>query len=190
MQEDAKTLKRHKLIKNISIISLFSVIIVLCSWLTIPFTIPFTLQTFAIFSCLLLLGSKRGMVSIILYLLLGLIGLPVFSGFKSGFATMIGPTGGYMLGFIFMGIIYYAFEMTLINKNKEKIIFRLIALLIGLLVCYFLGTLWFSYVTDAFTVSGFVSELLIAVIPFIIPDLLKMGLSIFIYTRFKGLFEF
>lgn len=186
--------KRRKIIKDIAFIPLFTSIIIICSWITVPFTVPFTLQTFAIFLSLLILGGKRGIIAIVLYLLLGLIGLPVFSGFKGGLASLIGPTGGYLIGFVFMGIVYLIFELTILNKRKDNklndlckynLLYNVITLLVGLFVCYTLGTLWFSYVSDAFTISGFISKLMIAVLPFIIPDLLKLGIAMFVYVKIK-----
>ncbi|MBQ7276323.1 MAG: biotin transporter BioY [Bacilli bacterium] len=187
--------KRRKIIKDIAFIPLFTSIIIICSWITVPFTVPFTLQTFAIFLSLLILGGKRGIIAIVLYVLLGLIGLPVFSGFKGGLASLIGPTGGFLIGFVFMGVVYFIFELTILNKRKNNnklndlykynLLYNVITLLVGLFVCYTLGTLWFSYVSDAFTISGFISKLMVAVLPFIIPDLLKLGIAMFIYVKIK-----
>ena len=134
--------KRRKIIKDIAFIPLFTSIIIICSWITVPFTVPFTLQTFAIFLSLLILGGKRGIIAIVLYLLLGLIGLPVFSGFKGGLASLIGPTGGFLIGFVFMGVVYFIFELTILNKRKDNnklndlykynLLYNVITLLVGL----------------------------------------------------------
>ena len=74
-------------------------LIAVCAWISIPADVPFTLQTFAIFTVCGLLGGKRGTVSVLVYLLLGAVGAPVFAGFRGGFASLLGTTGGYLVGF-------------------------------------------------------------------------------------------
>ena len=78
-------------------IALMAVIITICSWISIPGPVPFTLQTFAVFTALLLLGTRDGLISIVVYLLLGAVGVPVFSGFSGGIGHLLGPTGGYLI---------------------------------------------------------------------------------------------
>ena len=87
-------------------IALMAVIITICSWISIPGPVPFTLQTFAVFTALLLLGTRDGLISITVYLLLGAVGVPVFSGFSGGIGHLLGPTGGYLIGFIVMGFVF------------------------------------------------------------------------------------
>ena len=82
-------------------------LIAVCSWVTIPLVVPFTLQTFAVFTVVELLGGKKGCLSILVYILLGAVGLPVFSGFKGGIGALIGTTGGYIIGFIFIANYFY-----------------------------------------------------------------------------------
>ena len=90
---------RHS-VKSLTLIALFAVIIAICSWVTIPFyVVPFTLQTLGIFLTLRFLGSKRGTVAIAVYLVLGALGVPVFAGFTGGIGRLLGPTGGYLVGF-------------------------------------------------------------------------------------------
>lgn len=160
--------------KNLVYVSLCSIIIVICSWIYIPTAVPFTLQTFAIYLAIFILGAKLGTLSILLYIFLGIIGLPVFSGFKSGIAALTGPTGGYIIGFIITGLIMLAFE-SLFNKNKYSII---ISSIIGLIVCYLFGTIWFIKIFT--TINGSISlakTLGMCVIPFIIPDILKISFA-------------
>ena len=89
--------------KNIAYMALFSALTAICSWISIPTLVPFTLQTFAIFLMVGLLGTKRSLLSILIYLLLGAIGLPVFAGFSGGLGMLFGTTGGYLIGFFFLG---------------------------------------------------------------------------------------
>lgn len=73
-------------------IAVFAVLIAICSWISIPTTVPFTLQTFAIFLAVGVLGGKRGSLSVLIYILLGAVGIPVFAGFSGGFGTLLGST--------------------------------------------------------------------------------------------------
>ena len=89
---------------DLTYMAVCAALIAVCSWISIPAAVPFTLQTFAVFCVLGLLGGKRGTVSILVYILLGAIGLPVFSGFNGGIGALLGTTGGYIIGFIFVGL--------------------------------------------------------------------------------------
>ena len=92
--------------RDLTLIALFAALIAICAWLTVPMPdVPFTMQTFGVFAALLLLGGKRGTLSILLYLLLGAAGLPVFSGFRGGIGSLLGTTGGYLVGFFFSYLV-------------------------------------------------------------------------------------
>lgn len=169
-------------IRNLVYIALMAVLICLCSWLTVPFTVPFTMQTFAVFCALLLLGGVRGTAAILLYLLMGVVGLPVFSGFRGGIGHLLGPTGGYVIGFVLSGIVYLLSE-PLIRRNERC---KWLALGIGLAVCYAAGTLWFTGVYRQRQVDyGLFSVLTLCVFPYIIPDCAKMALAVFLCKRIK-----
>lgn len=172
--------------KDISLIALFSAIIVICSLITIPSAIPFTLQTFAIFLCFNILGAKKGLISVLIYILLGVVGLPVFSGFNGGIGALLNVTGGYIIGFIFSALTFWLITKTF-NKKPRKIV-NLIASFAGLIVCYIFGTLWYVllFVKNGDTVS-FTSALTICVLPFIILDILKIVLSVVISEKLKKL---
>ncbi|MBR3809126.1 MAG: biotin transporter BioY [Clostridia bacterium] len=167
----------NKKAKDISLITLFSAIIVICSLVTIPTVVPFTLQTFAIFLCLNILGAKKGIVSILIYIFLGVIGLPVFSGFSGGIGALLNVTGGYIIGFIFSALTFWLITF-LFNKKSKKVI-NLIASFMGLGVCYISGTFWYIllFIKNGDTIS-FMSAFMICVLPFIIPDILKILLAL------------
>ena len=172
--------KRHTL--NLAYIATGAVLIAVCSWISIPTAVPFTMQTFAVFAVLCMLGGLRGTASIVIYILLGVIGLPVFAGFQSGVAVILGVTGGYILGFVFMGLIYTLFEKLVGTKLPVLIG----ALSIGLIVCYTFGTAWFMIVYTKNTAEiGLWSALVMCVFPFILPDAAKMALAIVISSRVK-----
>lgn len=161
-------------IKDLCIISIFSALIVICSWITIPFAIPFTMQLFGIFLASGYLGLKKGFLAILIYLVVGLIGLPVFSNFNGGIGVLFGPTGGYLIGFLFIPLI--------VGIKKKHTIFSLILLmLLSLIVSYLFGSLWFYIYNKV----DFKTILITCVIPFILPDLFKILLSALIIERIK-----
>ena len=94
---------------NLVYIALFAVLIAICSWLAIPTIVPITLQTLAVYLTVSLLGWKRGLAAICVYILLGLVGVPVFSGFRAGMGVLSGPTGGYIIGLSLIHILQPSF---------------------------------------------------------------------------------
>jgi biotin transport system substrate-specific component len=179
----AKSKKRFIFtVYDITYIAMSIAIITLCSWITIPSSVPFTMQTFAVFVIVALFGIYRGTVAIILYLLLGALGAPIFSGFGSGFGYLLGNTGGYLIGFIFSAIT----TGVIIKYFGNKTLVMFVAMLVGLIICYSFGTAYFYFMYTKNSGSiGFITVLLWCVIPFIIPDFLKIILAIFTYKRFS-----
>ena len=170
--------------KELVYVALCAVIIAICSWISIPTAVPFTLQTFGIYLSISVLGGKLGTISFLIYLALGAIGLPVFAGFKSGFAAITGPTGGYLLGFLATALIMWGFEK-FFGKNKVSFI---ISAIIGLVACYALGTIWFMKVfSSANGAIGLGATLGMCVIPFIIPDLIKLVAAYLIGSKISAI---
>ncbi len=136
-----------------------------CAWISIPIPpVAFTLQTLAVLLTLGVLGGKWGSVSILLYLLLGIIGLPVFSGFQSGASALPGPTGGFLWGFLVGGLVYWGLER----------LGRLPAMIAAQLVTYVCGCIWFSlYAGNA----GMGAALMTCVVPYLLPDAVKLALA-------------
>lgn len=163
---------------------MFTVLLAICSWISLPTMIPFTLQTFGIFLILFVLGGKRGTTVILIYLLLGCIGIPVFSNFGAGVGYLLGNTGGFALGFLWIGLSLWLSEK-LCPANPYIQIF---ASLIGLALCYLFGCFWFLQVSgSASTLPTFHSVLSICVLPFIVPDLCKLGMAYLFSKRLKPL---
>jgi len=162
-------------IKDLSLIAIMAAVICICSWICIPMAVPFTMQTFGVFTALLILGGRRGIAAISLYILMGIVGLPVFSGLQGGVGHILGPTGGYIIGFLFIGIVYMLGE----NATGER--GKVILLLIGLLICYLLGNLWFMIVSG--NGQSFWAVTTVCVLPYIIPDVLKLLLARYISKR-------
>lgn len=168
------TTKRNSGVLDLVYVAIGAAIIAICSWISIPTAVPFTLQTFAVFFILMLLGGERGTVSILVYVLLGAVGVPVFSGFQGGLGVLLGKTGGYIMGFILMGVLYILITKIFGKKNVVKVV----ALVLGLAVCYAFGTAWFMHVyMESSGEVGVMAVLTWCVFPFIIPDLIKMALA-------------
>ena len=167
---------------DIAYIGVFTVLITICSWISIPTAIPFTLQTFAVFLAVSVLGGKRGTLAVVVYVLLGAIGVPVFAEFTGGLGIILGNTGGYIVGFIFSALIMWLME----SLFGRKVWVQGISMVLGLLACYAVGTAWFMlvYMRDAGAVA--LSTVLgWCVIPFIIPDAVKMVLALALSNTLK-----
>ena len=180
-EEAEKTSRKFKTL-DLVYCSMGAALIAVCSWISIPTAVPFTLQTFAVFLVLLLLGGERGTIATLVYVLLGAVGAPVFAGFKAGLGVLLGSTGGYIIGFLFTGLIYMLFT----RFFKNNIAVKLAALVLGLIVCYAFGTAWFMHVYLKNTGEvGLLTVLGWCVFPFIIPDLVKMALAAVIAKRIE-----
>lgn len=163
--------------------ALFSALLCLCAWISVPLGDNFiTLQTLGIFLCLGLLGGKWGTVSICIYLLLGCVGLPVFSGFRGGAGILLDTTGGYLMGFLLTGVAYWV--LTSLFGTGKKI--RILCWLIGLILCYTFGTVWFYRLYLTSGGSGSVWAVVIkCVLPYILPDLAKLAAAHFLTERLQ-----
>ncbi len=168
--------------KDYTYIAIFAVILCISAWVCIPASPPFTMQVFAVSLCCGILGGKRATLSLLIYMLLGAAGLPVFSGFRSGAAVLFGATGGYVLGFL----PFAAFSGYLCRRAKT-LLSLILSLLSGLFVCYAAGTLWYS----AFFLGhrGVLAAILYCVVPFIIPDIIKICLAAFCIRKLKKSFH-
>ena len=152
--------------REIILCGLFAALVSVLAQISIPLpftTVPLTLQIFGIAITGLILGSKCGFISILIYLILGGIGVPVFAQFSAGIGVLFGPTGGYLMAFI----IGY------IKEKSNSGILTAISMIIGLAVVYALGTVMFSLVTG----NTIINSLLYCVVPFVAVDLLKLVLA-------------
>ena len=156
-------------------IALFACLMAICSWISIPGQIPFTLQTMGVFLAIGLLGGKRGTLAVLVYILMGAVGLPVFSGFTGGIGRLLGMTGGYIVGFLASALVMWAME-ALLGKKKWVLA---VSMVVGLLVCYAFGTAWFIGVytrsKGAITLGAVLG---MCVIPYIIPDAVKIVVAL------------
>ncbi len=161
-------------------IAVFTVLIAICSWISIPTVVPFTLQTFAIFLAIGVLGGKRGSAAVAIYILLGSFGVPVFSGFTGGVGILLGNTGGYIIGFLISAIVMWGIEKLLGKKTWVLAM----SMVLGMLVYFTFGTAWFMfiYAKNAGAI-GLGTVLGWCVIPFIIPDAVKIVLALALSKR-------
>ena len=164
--------------------ALCTALFVICSWITVPSAVPFTMQTFAVAFLSAFLGAKRGCISISTYILLGIVGIPVFSGFRSGLPAILDVTGGYVLGFFPFCIL----TGILSKKSKRRFAALFLLMLAGLLACYLFGTLWYSYIYLSGTKS-LLTAATICVFPFIIPDIIKISLAAFMVKKAENLLK-
>ena len=179
--EAVKTRDNSKVL-DLVYIAIGAALIAICSWISIPTAVPFTLQTFAVFFVLLALGGERGTLATLVYVLLGAVGVPVFAGFSGGIGVLLGNTGGYIIGFLFTGLIYILFT----KFFKKNIVMKVVALVLGLAVCYAFGTAWFMHVyMKSSGEVGLLTVLGWCVFPFIIPDLIKLALAVVISKRIE-----
>ena len=139
----------------------------------LPFSpVPISLTNLAVYFSIYVLGMKKGSISYVIYLLIGLVGIPVFSSFTGGPGKLLGPTGGYLIGFLFMAVICGLF----IDKWPEKRDMGFLGMVMGTLVCYLFGTVWLAHQAGL----SFEAALAAGVIPFIPGDVAKMLIAVFI----------
>ena len=168
---------------RLALTALFAALTALCAWIQIPLQVPFTMQCFAVFAALLFLGGKYGTLSFLVYVLLGAVGAPVFSGFRGGAGVLLGVTGGYITGFGLGCLAYWAVE-TACRRRAEALWPKIVGLSLCLLLCYAFGTLWFAAVHEKMlTPAGLASAFSVCVLPFILPDALKLALAVLLWRR-------
>ncbi len=158
--------------------ALFSALMCICAWISIPFgNMTFTLQSFALILTLAVLGGKGATVSVLVYLLLGAVGLPVFSGFRGGFGSLLGVSGGYLWGFLIGCLVFWG--ITEIFGEKSKI-YAAIAAMVSVYIC---GTVWFM----VYAPGGLLPILAQSVLPYILPDAVKFLLAFSLSGKLRKL---
>ena len=182
-EEKSKKVPANSKIKDIVFIGISAALIAVCSWISIPLpTVPITLQTMGV--CLIagLFGLKRGTLATAVYIALGALGVPVFSGFTGGVGIILGQTGGYIIGFVFTALIVGLAS----DKFKGRLLPLILSMVIGILVCYAFGTAWFAVVyaksnepASLLTILGW------CVFPFLLPDAVKIAVAAVLANRLK-----
>ncbi len=170
--------------RDISYVALSVALIAVCSWISVPALtptmVPFTMQTFAVCLVAALLGARLGLWSVLCYLLLGAVGVPVLAEFSGGFAAILGVTGGYLLGFVFTAL---AVGLA-VDQFGRSLPVLISSMALGILLCYTFGTLWFvSVYTRTSGAIGLAAALAWCVVPYLIPDAVKIILASLITRR-------
>ena len=144
--------------------------------------VPMSLGSMAVYLAVTVLGMKLGTLSCLIYLLLGLVGLPVFAGGSAGAAKLFGPTGGYLIGYLFLALIAGAFVGRFAENKWKNIAFAALGMILGTIVLYALGTAWLAYSAG----MDFQAALWAGVIPFIPGDLVKMVIAVLLGSAVRG----
>lgn len=164
--------------KKIVLIGLMTAVTCILGPLSIPLPfspVPISLTNFAIFLAVFILGMKDATISFIIYLLLGAVGVPVFSAFSGGLGKLVGPTGGYLFGFIFLALIMGFF----MEHFDRKIVPTIIGMIIGMAVCYIFGTVWLAKLMSL----SFNEALALGVLPYLAGDVAKIIIAVIIGPR-------
>lgn len=169
-------------VRDMAYIAVFVAVMAVCSWISIPTTIPFTLQTLGLFLTVGLLGGKRGSITVLAFILLAAVGAPVLAGFSGGLSALLGATGGYIMGFLFSAVMMWGVER-LFGSSLPVLG---VSMVLGMLVYYVFGTAWFMMVytrdTGAITLGA---ALMWCVVPYLLPDLVKTALALAITARLR-----
>ena len=169
---------RNKTLK-ITMCALFAALTGICSQIQIPLPqIPINLALFAVFMAGAVLGPIYGSLSIIVYVLLGIVGVPVFAGFKGGLGTITGPTGGYIIGYILCACLVGV----IVKYTRDKIYQLCFAMVVGLTGCYILGTIWFMILSG----NSLLVSLGYCVFPFLPGDVIKIILASIISIKLRS----
>ncbi len=168
-------MKRDR-IKSITLSALFVSIIAVSAQMAIPTPagLSITLQTFAVSLCGFYLGASKALLSVVTYIVLGAVGVPVFSGFSGGLGIILGKSGGFITGFIFLSI-FCAFS------EKSRLVLKSVLCLLGILICHTIGCIYFSYVTDC----SLKSAVILTSLPFILKDIMSVVLAYLFSQKLK-----
>ncbi len=174
--------RRKNSVQSMIFISLFATLMCIGAWLHFPSVVPATMQTFVVMCALGILGCKKTFIMLTVYIFLGSVGLPVFSGFTGGIGALGGPTAGFIWGFLLGVPVFYIFEKYFYYKKS----FIIIGYIIYILLHYITGALWYCYFTlGQLTLQGIFSSSLVTVVPFIIPDAVKLLLAVIVVGKIK-----
>lgn len=166
--------------KELTAAALFAALTAVCSQLAIPtpWDVPINLATMAVFLAVGTLGTKGATIAQLIFLALGAVGVPVFAGFRGGLSCLVGPTGGYLIGYVAAALV----AGVLIARLPDRLWRMPLAFACGLAVCYAFGTAMFSIVTN----TPFWSAVLLCVVPYLIGDALKIVVATLVCQRVRG----
>ncbi len=163
-------MKQISAVKNLAFTALLAAVLCLLAPLSVPTgAIPVSLASFAIYVIASCVKTKYSVIAVAVYILLGAFGVPVFSAFTGGFHRIAGITGGYIIGYIPCVLIIGL----LVNKYESKKFVYPLSMVLGTVLCYFTGTLWYILQTK----TSVTAALFTCVIPFIIGDIIKIAVA-------------
>lgn len=167
-------------IKQMALIGLMTAVLCILAPIALPLPIspvPISLGSMIVCFAVTILGMRNGFLSVLLYLLLGLVGLPVFSGFTGGIGRLLGPTGGYLVGYLFLTLFLGFF----VERFHNRLSGNLFGALAGMILLYLFGTLWLAFQLDL----DFVSALFTGVIPYVPLDIIKTILAVLLGRQLR-----
>ena len=177
-----KTITRKSIARECAYIALAVALVTVSAWISVPVgAVPVTLQTFAVCFIGALFGWKRGIFAILVYVFMGLLGIPVFAGFKAGAAALFGPTGGYIFGFFFAALMPALAKLIPVKRKAARCALFYAANILGLAVCYLFGTVWFVLMYQC--TVGY--ALALCVLPFLLPDAVKLLVAALLAVRLE-----
>lgn len=175
---------KSKLVRHICVVAIFTALMCVISPISIPVgPIPISMATFMVYVIAALFDVKISPLIIILYILLGMAGLPVFSGFSSGAAVLIGPTGGFIFGYVLAAVL----ESIIITLWKDKKWIYPIAMIAATVIIYAFGSAWFMYYMGG--KYNFAQTMMACVVPFLIGDSIKIGMASVMGIRLRSFFD-
>lgn len=157
-------------IKDLTLCALFAAFLAVTAQICIPLPsgVSLTLQSFAVALCGATLGARKGVISTAVYIVLGAVGIPVFSSFTGGIGVLAGASGGFIIGFLPLCAFCARWR-----QNETRTVSALKAA-VGLVLCYLLGTIWFHFVTG----NGIISSLVLSCAPFVLKDIIIIGAAL------------
>ena len=162
-----------------AVVALMTAVLCVLAPFSIPVgPIPISFATLGLYLAVIILGGKKATIVCLMYLLIGFVGLPVFSGFSGGPAKLMGPTGGYFFGYLLLTIVAGWF----VDKFPGKRGMCLLGLVLGTVACYVVGTAWLAVQMGI----SFGAALMLGVVPFLIGDVVKICLATWIGTLIRG----
>ena len=184
IQNARKTERKKLTVSELTLTGLATAVLCILGPLSLPLPVspvPISLGTLGVYLAIALLGRRLGTISCLLYLLLGMVGLPVFTRDGGGAARLLGPTGGYLVGYLFLAVIAGTFVEKASGITWKAYAFSGMGMLLGTAVLYLFGTLWLAYTAG----MDFYGALWAGVIPFIPGDLLKMIAAVLLGTTLR-----
>lgn len=176
-------MKGTKGLRAITLTALFAALLAVSALISVPLTVPVTLQTLVLFLAFFVTGGRISTLATLLYIAIGALGVPVFAGFTGGVSRLFDATGGYILGLLLASLTFWLLDQ-LIGATLRR---RVISASFALCVLYASGTLWYSLVYLGGGADSTLAVLITCVLPFVIPDAIKMTVAYYVAKKLAPL---